>query len=105
MNVNFVNIVQKLKTQFIRHLNTNKHKKRYIDIKTNDTINEKKKKKYIHLYKPAQIPKPPYKPAKPAKPAQIPILTSKHFDQHKTSTNQHKYTFLQILPKIIQIQR
>ena len=65
----------KIKTQFTRHLNTNKHKKRYIDIKTNDTINEKK------VYTPAQTSTNPknhqHKPAQNQhKPAQIPKMTS-----------------------------
>jgi len=56
----------KIKTQFTRHLNTKKHKKRYIETKTNETINKKK------VYSPAQ--------------------TSSNCagDQHKPAQNQHK---------------
>ena len=56
----------KIKTQFTRHLNTNKHKKRYIDIKTIDTTNEKK------VYTPAQT------------------STNPKNHQHKPAQNQHK---------------
>jgi len=56
----------KLTANFTRHLTTNKHKKRYISVKTNDTINEEKE----------------------CTPAQNQHKSD--LDQHKTSTNQHK---------------
>jgi hypothetical protein len=81
----------KIKTQYMRHLNTNKHKKKYIEIETINTINKKK------VYSPAQTSTNPknhqHKPAQNQhKPAQIPKMTSTTpaQNQHKpaqTSTN------------------